>query len=378
VLKIIVAPNSFKGSISATQAAKAITRGVRQAFPDAEVVEIPVADGGDGTVEALVSARHGTYQSVNVEGPLGDPVLASYGLLDDRRTAVVELATASGYVLVSPAMRDPRKTSTYGFGQLLEAARKAGATTIIAGIGSSATNDGGAGMAQALGYRLLDGASRDLRRGGAALLRLGRIDATGLDPGWRSVKVLVACDVTNPLTGPEGASHVYGPQKGADLETVLLLDRALAHFAKVIEQDLGKRVADLPGAGAAGGTGAGLVAFLDAKLVSGAELVVGASGFDRALSGADLVITGEGRVDGQTAYGKAPGEVARRAQAAGIPVLVIAGSKGTGWETLSDKGVSAVEVLAQEGDNLQELMRDSGPAMTRAAARAVNGLLARK
>lgn len=378
MLKIIVAPNSFKGSISATQAAKAITRGVRQAFPDAEVVEIPVADGGDGTVEALVSARHGTYQSVNVEGPLGDPVLASYGLLDDRRTAVVELATASGYVLVSPAMRDPRKTSTYGFGQLLEAARKAGATTIIAGIGSSATNDGGAGMAQALGYRLLDGASRDLRRGGAALLRLGRIDATGLDPGWRSVKVLVACDVTNPLTGPEGASHVYGPQKGADLETVLLLDRALAHFAKVIEQDLGKRVADLPGAGAAGGTGAGLVAFLDAKLVSGAELVVGASGFDRALSGADLVITGEGRVDGQTAYGKAPGEVARRAQAAGIPVLVIAGSKGTGWETLSDKGVSAVEVLAQEGDNLQELMRDSGPAMTRAAARAVNGLLARK
>lgn len=377
-MKIIVAPNSFKGSISATQAAMAITRGVRQAFPDAEVVEIPVADGGDGTVEALVSARHGTYESVNVEGPLGDPVLASYGLLDDRRTAVVELATASGYVLVSPALRDPRKTSTYGFGQLLEAARKAGATTIIAGIGSSATNDGGAGMAQALGYRLLDGASRDLSRGGAALLRLGRIDGTGLDPGWRSVKVLVACDVTNPLTGPEGASHVYGPQKGADAETVLLLDRALAHLAEVIEQDLGKRVADIPGAGAAGGTGAGLVAFLDAKLVSGAALVVEASGFDRALSGADLVITGEGRVDGQTAYGKAPGEVARRAQAAGIPVLVIAGSKGTGWETLSEKGVSAVEVLAQEGDNLQELMRDSGPAMTRAAARAVNGLLARK
>jgi glycerate kinase len=261
---------------------------------------------------------------------------------------------------------------------LLEAARKAGATTIIAGIGSSATNDGGAGMAQALGYRLLDGASRDLSRGGAALLRLGRIDGTGLDHGWRSVKVLVACDVTNPLTGPEGASHVYGPQKGADAETVLLLDRALAHLAEVIEQDLGKRVADIPGAGAAGGTGAGLVAFLDAKLVSGAALVVEASGFDRALSGADLVITGEGRVDGQTAYGKAPGEVARRAQAAGIPVLVIAGSKGTGWETLSEKGVSAVEVLAQEGDNLQELMRDSGPAMTRAAARAVNGLLARK
>jgi glycerate kinase len=378
-VKIIVAPNSFKGSLSATQAAIAIARGVCEAFPEAEIVEIPIADGGDGTVEALVAAHKGTFQSVNVEGPLGDPVLASYGLIAGGRTAVVELASASGYVLLTPAARDPRKTSTYGFGQLLEAARQAGVESVIAGIGSSATNDGGAGMAQALGYRLLDAFGRDLPRGGAALVRLERIDGTGLDAGWRSVKVMVACDVTNPLTGPEGASCVYGPQKGADPETVVLLDGALAHLAEVIERDLGKRVADVPGAGAAGGTGAGLMAFLDAKLVSGAALVVEASGLDGALEGADLVITGEGRVDAQTAYGKAPGEVARRAQAAGIPTLLIAGSKGKGWETLKSSGVTAVVALAQgtdpEGHNLEDLMRDSGPSLTRAAARAVKDLL---
>lgn len=377
-MKIIVAPNSFKGSLSATQAAKAIARGVREAFPDADIVEIPVADGGEGTVEALVSAHHGRYEWVNVEGPLGDPVLASFGLIDGGRSAVVELASASGYVLVSPAARDPRKTSTYGFGQLLEAARKSGAKSVIAGIGSSATNDGGVGMAQALGYRFLDAAGRDLPRGGAALMRLERIDATGLDPDWRSMQVMVACDVTNPLTGPEGASAVYGPQKGADPQTVRMLDRALARLAAVIERQYGKRVADIPGAGAAGGTGAGLMAFLDAKLVSGAALVVDASGFNEALTGAQLVITGEGRADGQTAYGKAPGEVARRAQTAGVPVVLLAGSKGAGWETLLQKGISSVVGLAQEGDNLTELMQEARPALTRAAARAVREMLARK
>jgi glycerate 2-kinase len=378
-MKIIVAPNTFKGSLSATQAAIAIAQGVREVFPDAEVVEIPVADGGEGTVEALVSAHKGSYEWINVEGPLGAPVLASYGLIENRRMAVVELASASGFSLVSPAARDPRKASTYGFGQLLEAARKSGVESVIAGIGSSATNDAGAGMAQALGYRLLDAAGHDLPHGGAALLRLERIDGSGLDPGWRAVKVMVACDVTNPLTGPEGASYIYGPQKGADPETVLLLDKALGHVAEVIERDLGKRVADIPGAGAAGGTGAGLMAFLNARLVSGAALVVDASGFDRALPGAHLVITGEGRVDGQTAYGKAPGEIARRAQAAGVPTLLIAGSKGKGWESLSMSGVTTVVTLAQEtdteGHNLSDLMRDAGPALTRAAAQAVKDLL---
>ncbi len=379
MLKVIVAPNSFKGSLSASEAAAAIARGVRQARPEAEVIEIPVADGGEGTVEALVSAKKGTYRSAEVEGPLGDPVQATYGLIDDGATAVVELAAASGLTLIPAVKRDPRRTSTYGFGQLLDAVRKQGVTSIIAGIGGSATNDGGAGMAQALGYRLLDAIGRDLPRGGAALTRLDRIDASGFDLAWRSISVMVASDVTNPLTGPQGASHVYGPQKGADDETVRELDKALARLAEVIERDLGKRVADILGAGAAGGAGAGLIAFLDARLVPGAPLVVEASGFDAALPGARLVITGEGRVDAQTAYGKAPGEVAKRAHNAGIPVLLLAGGKGPGWESLRSLGVDSIVTLAEDGDpeghNLQVLMHDAAPELTRAAARAVQELL---
>ncbi|TMB97536.1 MAG: glycerate kinase [Chloroflexi bacterium] len=378
-MKIIVAPNSFKGSLSATQAAAAIARGVRQARPEAEVVEIPVADGGEGTAEALVSARMGTYRSADVEGPLGDPVRATYGLIDNGATGVVELASASGLTLIPAEKRDPRKTSTFGFGQLLDAVRRQGVGQIIAGIGGSATNDGGAGIAQALGYRLLDANGHELPRGGAALARLDRIDASGLDLSWGSISVLVASDVTNPLTGPRGASYVYGPQKGADDEAVRELDQALARLAEVIERDLKKKVADIPGAGAAGGAGAGLIAFLDARLVPGAALVIDASGFDDELPGARLVITGEGRVDAQTAYGKAPGEVAKRARAAGVPVLLLAGSKGSGWESLSSLGVDSIVTLAEDGDpeghNLQVLMHDAAPELTRAAARAAQELL---
>jgi glycerate kinase len=368
-VKVIVAPNEFKGSLTAPQAAAAIARGVREVFPDAEIVEIPVADGGEGTVEALVTAHRGEYRSVQVEGPLGDPVQATYGLIDGGRSGVVELAAASGLTLIPIHLRDPEKTSTYGFGQVLESLRKAGVGEVIAGIGGSATNDGGAGMAQALGYRLLDGAGRDLPRGAAALPTLERIDPSGLDPGWSLLKVKVACDVTNPLTGPLGASAVYGPQKGADGTMVRRLDAALTKLAAVIERDLGKRVSDVPGAGAAGGTGAGLIAFLGATLVPGAALIVEASGFDEKLKGADLVITGEGRVDSQTAYGKAPGEVAKRAQRATIPVLLLAGSKGPGWESTREMGVSAVVTLAHEGENLQQLMRNAGEALTRTTIR---------
>jgi len=378
-VRIVVAPNSFKGSLSATQAAAAIARGVREVIPGADVVEIPVADGGDGTVEALVGAHHGTYGWANVEGPLGDVVHAAYGLIDGGRTAVVELAAASGFELITEARRNPRKTSTYGFGQLLEAARQAGVDKVIAGIGGSATNDGGAGMAQALGYRLLDIAGRDLARGGAALARLERIESSGVDAGWHPIRVLVACDVTNPLTGPLGASRVYGPQKGADEATVEMLDQALGRLARVIERDLGVQVSNLPGAGAAGGTGAGLVAFLSAELVKGAPLVVEAAGLDRALTGTDLVITGEGRIDGQTAFGKAPGEVAKRAHAAGVPVLCLAGTRGEGWNELEALGIRAVYTLdgekAQDGgpdrQNLAQLMQNADQALTALAARAI-------
>ncbi len=327
---------------------------------------MPVADGGDGTVEALVSANRGEYRTADVEGPLGDPVSATFGLIEGRKTAVVELAAASGLILVPAGRRDPRRASTYGFGQLLQAARGTGAGQIIAGIGGSATNDGGAGMAQALGYRLLDADGRELERGGAALARLARIDGSGFDRGWRSVAVKVACDVTNPLVGPQGASVVYGPQKGADPEAVRELDAALAHFAEIVKRDLGRDAAGVPGAGAAGGTGAGLIAFLDAVLVPGAPLVVEATGLDHALEGAALAITGEGRVDGQTAFGKAPGEVARRARAAGVPVLLIAGSKGAGWEALKELGVTQVVALTEEERVPRQAVNDPEGMLIRA------------
>lgn len=365
-MKVLVAPNAFKGTLSAPQAAAAMARGVREAFPDSEVVEVPVADGGDGTTEALVSAHQGEYRSVLVDGPLGDPVRARFGLIDGGRTAVVELAEASGLALLPESRRDPRRASTYGFGQLLRAAMEAGVLKVVAGIGGSATNDGGAGMAQALGYRFLDASGAELERGGAALGRLERIVAGNLDARWRGIPVQVACDVTNPLTGPNGASAVYGPQKGADPRAVSELDAALARLAEVIERDLGRSVAGLPGAGAAGGTGAGLVAFLGAELVPGAPLVVEAAGFDAKVAGAQLVITGEGRVDEQTAYGKAPGEVARRAHAAGVPVLLIAGARGPGWEALLDLGVSAIVTLDEVAGEPAQLVGDSDRALTRA------------
>ena len=366
-MRVVVAPNAFKGTLTASQAAAAIARGVREVFPEAEVIEVPVADGGDGTAEALVSANQGEFRTAEVEGPLADPVKAQYGLIDSRRTAVIELAAASGLTLIPPERRDPRRTSTFGFGQLLQAARGDGVSWIIAGIGGSATNDGGAGMGQALGYRLLDAQGRELERGGAALARLERIDPSGFDAAWRSVTVRVACDVTNPLTGPQGASAVYGPQKGADPRAVRELDAALARFAAVVERDLGKEVAEIPGAGAAGGTGAGLIAFLDASLVPGAPLVVDAAGLDAKLRGADLVITGEGRVDEQTAYGKAPGEVAKRAQRAGVPVLLLAGSKGPGWEALKDLGVTSVVAMTEEGIDQRQALNEPERMLTRAA-----------
>jgi len=365
-MKVVVAPNAFKGTLTAAQAASAIARGVREVFPQADVVEVPVADGGDGTVEALVSAHHGEYRSAQVEGPLGDPVTAVYGMIEARR-AVLELASASGLTLIAPARRDPRVASTYGFGQLLEAARGSGVKEVIAGIGGSATNDGGAGMAQALGCRLIDAGGRELDRGGAALARLDRIDCSSLAPGWQSVRVKVACDVTNPLTGPQGASAVYGPQKGADPKAVEELDAALARFAEVVERDLGRRVAEVPGGGAAGGTGAGLIAFLNADLLPGAPLVVDAAGLDRELRGAQLVITGEGRVDEQTMYGKAPGEVIKRARAAGVPVVVLAGGRGSGWEALERLGVASVVTLDSLGQDQADVNEPADRLLTRAA-----------
>lgn len=364
-MRFVAAPNPFKGSLGAPAAAHAIALGVRDVFPEAEVLQVPVADGGEGTVEALVAARGGELVSVRVRGPLGDPVEATFGLIDGGRAAVVELAAASGLPLVPPERRDPRVTTTFGFGQLLDAARRRGAERIIAGIGGSATNDAGAGMARALGFRLLDADGRDLPPGGLALTRLATIDASNVDPAWRAIEVEVAVDVTNPLTGPEGASAVYGPQKGATPEMVKELDRALERFAQVIGPDIAAR----PGAGAAGGAGAGLVYFLGARLRRGAPLVVEAAGLDRALAGARAVFTGEGRVDAQTAFGKGPVEVARRARAAGVEAVLIAGSRGPGWEAVLTEGVSFVEALTEgDGGRPVDEAEARAPELLRAAA----------
>lgn len=370
VAVVVVAPNPFKGSIGSPAAARAMAAGVRDVLPDAEVREVPVADGGEGTVEALVAALGGGFREVEVEGPLGAPVIAVYGTAQAGRLAVVELAASSGLPLVPPGRLDPRRASTYGFGQVLDAARRGGARRILAGIGGSATNDAGAGMAQALGWRLLDAGGHDLPRGGAALARLDRIDGGRVDPGWgSSVVVEAAVDVTNPLTGPDGATAVYGPQKGAAGPVLDELELALRHFATFLPPGL----AATPGAGAAGGAGAGLLHFLHARLRRGAPLVVEAAGLPAALAGADLVLTGEGRVDGQSVFGKGPVEVARRAAAAGVPAVLLAGSLGPGWEAVRAEGVTQV-VEISAGLPPRRAMREAAALLRAAAARAAASL----
>jgi glycerate kinase len=292
-------------------------------------------------VEALVAAGGGRLLTATVADPLGRPVEAAWGLLEEGRTAVIEMAAASGLVLLRSQERDARCASTYGTGQLIAAALEAGCRRLIIGLGGSATNDGGAGMAQALGARLSDEEGRDLPPGGAALARLARIDASGLDGRLRNCQVMGATDVTNPLCGPHGASAIYGPQKGASPADVEELDAALAHYAAVIERDLGKRVAEVPGAGAAGGIGAGLIAFLDAELRPGAQLVAEVVGLEKRIAAADLVVTGEGRLDAQTAYGKTVATVARLARGQGRPVVALAGRVDDAREACSTLGLEA-------------------------------------
>ena len=367
-MRIVIAPNAFKGSLSAIEAAEAIAEGVRVAAPDADLALVPIADGGDGTVEALVAATQGVRRTLRVRGPLGDPVNADYGLIDGGSTAVIEMAKAAGLALVPTEKRDPRVTTTYGVGELLERAYDDGARHFIVGIGGSATNDGGAGMAQALGYHLLDAQGHELPPGGLALRRVARIHTGGVHANWNESEVEVACDVTNPLTGPNGASAVYGPQKGATPEMVAELDAALQHFAETIRRDLEIDVEHLPGAGAAGGLGAGLVAFTGAVLRPGAEMVMEAVHLDDRLQGAQLVITGEGRLDSQTArFGKGPAAVARHARNAGIPVVAIGGSIADEAELrLLFDGIKTTVV---EPSTLDHAIAQARPLLVRAATR---------
>ena len=375
-MKVIIAPQSFKAGVPALEAAKAIQRGVLAAAPDAETVLVPVADGGDGTLDALVGSTGGQIFRSIVTGPLGKPLEATWGVMGDGHTAVVEMARASGLALVPPQRRDPRITTTRGTGEIIKEALDRGYNRIIVGLGGSATNDGGAGMAGALGVRLFDGDGRLIAAGGAALAQLERIDASKLIPKLADVDIVGATDVTNPLCGPTGASAVYGPQKGASLQVVSELDAALGNFARVVRRDLGQDVAEKPRAGAAGGLGAGLIVFAGAQLRSGIDMVCEVLGFDGHLEGADLVITGEGRADRSTIFDKAPVGVARRAQARGVPTIILAGSLGPGYEELYQHGLAGVVCIADRPMGFQHSLKRTEELLEGTAHRTVRLLQA--
>src|SRR6266567_280103 len=373
-MRIVIAPQSLKGSLSAAEAGLAIAKGARAVYPEADITIVPVADGGEGTVQALVDATGGRIVEQTVTGPLGEPVNAFFGLMGYGRTAAIDMAACAGLPLVPPALRDPRITTTYGVGELIMAALDQGCRHFIIGIGGSATNDGGAGMAQALGTSLMTHEGKAIGRGGAALTTLAHISTATMDARLSSCSFDVACDVNNPLCGPMGASAVYGPQKGATPEMVVQLDDALAHYAEVIERDLGVSVRDVPGAGAAGGLGAGLMAFLRATLRPGAQIVLEAVKLEEQLRSADLVITAEGQLDAQTAYGKSVGAVAALAKRYRLPVLALAGSLGEDYRTIYTLGIDAIAVLPSGPMTLSYAMEHAAQLISDATERALRTL----
>jgi glycerate kinase len=359
-MKILIAPDSFKGSVTAVEFCEIAERTIKRLNPEVEVVKLPLADGGEGTVESLVSCTGGRIEKVLVKGPLGDLVEAFYGILGDGQTAVIEMASASGLPLVPVAERNPMKTTTYGTGQLIQHVLDEGCTHLIMGIGGSATNDGGAGMLQALGFQLLDQDGQEIEWGAEGLLNLRTIHKTSIDSRLKYLKVEVACDVDNPLVGPSGAAAVYGPQKGADPAMVETMEQALQNFADCIQRDLGVAVSNLKGAGAAGGLGAGLHAFLNAELKMGFEIIREAVSLDERLSvGFDLVITGEGQMNDQTVRGKLPASLARVAKKFEIPVVALVGSMGEGVELVYESGIDAVFSILTKPMTLEEAMASS-------------------
>ena len=366
-MKIVIAPDSFKESLSAPEVAQAIARGWLAVYPEAEIALCPMADGGEGTVDAVLAATGGERRELSVMGPLATPVNAHWGWLGDG-TAVIEMAAASGLHWVPGAQRDARVTSSYGTGELITAALDAGATRIILGLGGSATNDGGSGLLRALGVRFLDAGGNELRPGGAALASLQRVDLSGLDERLQDVQVDVAADVDNPLCGPKGASAVFGPQKGASPEQVEELDAALARLAEVVGEALDEDFSTFPGVGAAGGLGFAAKAFLGARFRPGIELVAELSGLADAVRGADLVITGEGRLDAQSLHGKTPVGVARVAKAQGIPVIALAGSLGEGYQAVREAGIEACFSLTPGPITLEHACANAGPELEARAA----------
>jgi glycerate 2-kinase len=371
-MKIVIAPDSFKGSLSAVEASISIERGVKKSLPHAETVLKPMADGGEGTMDTLVAATGGFKKGVSVTGPLGQKVEAEYGVLGDGGTCVIEMASASGLSLIPNDQLNPLKATTYGTGELLKQALDDGYYSFILAIGGSATNDGGAGMLQALGLKILDGEGKQISYGGEELGKVKAIDKSQFDPRIKTSTFLIASDVQNPLVGANGASHVFGPQKGASPDVVLHLDSCMTNWANIVEEVTGTRLHDLPGAGAAGGIGGAFQAFFPSETRRGIDIVIEYSKLGEALYGADLVITGEGQVDFQTASGKVPMGVAQAAQAMKVPTIVIAGSRGKGIEELYQFGIVSVNsimsepmTLAQAFERASELLEVSSEQLLR-------------
>ncbi|MEW9672417.1 glycerate kinase [Ammoniphilus sp. 3BR4] len=355
-MKIVIAPDSFKGSMSAWEACIAIDRGIKKVLPNADLRLVPVADGGEGTMDSLVAATSGQKVEVTVTGPLYAPVAAAYGILGDQETCIIEMASASGLYLVTPEQRDPMKASTYGTGELIKSALDNDCKKFILAIGGSATNDGGIGMLQALGMKLLDAEGKPIGMGAQELHRIAEIDSREFDPRIAEAEFLIATDVQNPLVGPYGASHVFGPQKGASPEMAEALDGYLNHWANLVEAHTGIRLHDRPGAGAAGGIGGAFQAFFPSQTKRGIDIVIEYTGLGETMEGADLVITGEGQIDFQTASGKTPMGVAQEAAKRGIPVMALAGSIGKGIDTLYQYGIHSIHSIVSAPMSLQEAM----------------------
>ena len=369
--KIILAPQSYKGSIHAFKAAEAMQRGVLRANPALETVLVPVADGGDGTLEALVSTTGGQMYKSVVTGPLGQAVEANWGVMGDGNTAVIEMALASGLALIPHNRRDPRRATTRGTGEIIKEALDKGYKNIVVGLGGSATIDAGAGMAAALGVKFLDVHGQILPPGGQSLSSLVSIDMSKAHPGLSGANIIGATDVTNTLCGDKGASAVFGPQKGANSSMIRELDEALATFAAVVERDLNKTVIDIPGSGAAGGLGAGLIAFANAELQSGIDMVCDVLEFDQHLVGASLILTGEGRADESTIYDKAPVGVARRASKFGVPTIIMAGSVGEGYQKLYNHGIAGIVCIGDRPMSFERSIERTADLLEGATERTI-------
>ena len=358
-MKIVIAPDSYKESLTAMEVATAIENGFKKKLPNAQYIKLPMADGGEGTVQSLIDASNGTIEKIMVTAPLGEQTQAFYGLMGDGKTAVIEMAAASGLHLVPPALRNPLLTTSYGTGELITAVLNKGIKHIIIGIGGSATNDAGIGMAQALGVKMLDVNDAEIEFGGGAIEHLAKIDISSIDPRLSEIKLEVACDVDNPLCGEKGASHIFGAQKGATQEMIVQLDSNLNHYANLLKQQLGIDVKDFAGAGAAGGMGATLLALCKATLRPGIDIVMDAVDLGNIVADADLVITGEGRIDSQTIFGKTPVGVARTAKKYDIPVIGIAGCLSNDCHVVYDHGIDSVFSVVSSAVTLEIALRDA-------------------